>query len=401
LKIPTLRLKKGTEKLPLRRHPWIFSGALESQAQEELPGSIVCVRDHSGIFIAYGQSSPNSQIRVRLCSWQEDSFPDGQWLKVRIEKAFYRRKQEIQRGEATLRLIFSEADNLPGLIADLLGQQLILQSDTAGADFWIVQAAEILGTLLKEAGIDLAAIWEKSDGDGRSLEGLIPRIRLLAGKETFDWNFLENGVVYSGGNAQKTGHYIDQRVNRHLISQHCTGAKVLDGFCHTGGMGLNALKAGAGEVWFADGSSDALERVKINLDLNHWGSRNVGFLEGDLFKTLRVLKEKREIFDVVILDPPKFAPKKTHIDKALAAYKDLALQGLELLREGGLLVLFSCSGILGKDHLLQATAYAAWDLRVKTQLIEEYRQSPCHPVPLSFPQASYLTGILIQKGDPL
>jgi len=463
-------LKAGSEKQVRRHHPWIFSGAIQKVEGKPGNGDVVEVLDHASSHVGWGFYSPNSQIRVRLASWSK--YPDQDWFQQRLTQAILRRRELLAGGTTTLRLVFSEADGIPGLIADLLDKTLILQADTAGAERLVDDASTLLEKILTPY-TNLVSILEKSDGDGRSLEGLAPKHRLLKGIQD-PFTFHENGLVYAGTSTQKTGHYCDLREVRLHIRSYCRGKSVLDGFCHTGGMGLNALAAGARSVCFIDQSETALDLARQNVQLNHFqqpqteflrgdvfdmlrqlqrqdrkfdvvldgfchtggmglnalaaGARSVcfidqsetaldlarqnvqlnhfqqpqtEFLRGDVFDMLRQLQRQDRKFDVVILDPPKLAARKEHVPKALKAYKDLALNGFKLLTEAGLLALFSCSASIQKADLVTACTFAAWDLGINSYVVDEFRQSSCHPVSLYFPQSQYLCGILVQKGEIL
>ena len=390
-------LKAGSEKQVRRHHPWIFSGAIQKVEGQPGNGDVVEVLDHASSHVGWGFYSPNSQIRVRLASWSK--YPDQDWLQQRLTQAILRRRELLAGGTTTLRLVFSEADGIPGLIADLLDKTLILQADTAGAERLVDNASTLLEKLLTPC-TNLVSILEKSDGDGRSLEGLAPKHRLLKGIQD-PFTFHENGLVYAGTSTQKTGHYCDLREVRLHIRSYCRGKSVLDGFCHTGGMGLNALAAGARSVCFIDQSETALDLARQNVQLNHFQQPQTEFLRGDVFDMLRQLQRQDRKFDVVILDPPKLAARKEHVPKALKAYKDLALNGFKLLTEAGLLALFSCSASIQKADLVTACTFAAWDLGINSYVVDEFRQSSCHPVSLYFPQSQYLCGILVQKGEIL
>ncbi len=390
----TVYLKPGSDKQIRRRHPWVFSGAIHRMEGQPTGGSIVRVCDHGGDHLGWGFFSPTSQIRVRMTT--SNNRPDDAWLEHSIFEAVQRRRNLIEEGSGALRLVFSEADGIPGLIADLLGTALVLQSDTAGGDTLLEKAAKLLEKALAP-WIEIERILEKSDGDGRTMEGLSPRLRFLKGDgNTF--SFRENGILYTGTSGQKTGHYCDLREARLRLRPFCRGKRVLDGFCHTGGMGLNALAAEAQAVWFVDQSKEALDLALANAAANGFDRNRISFFPGDVFQVLRQFQREGRRFDLVILDPPKLAPRREHRERALRAYKDLALQGLRLLDMGGLLALFSCSGAISRDDLVTAAAFAAWDLGTAAYLVDEFRQSSCHPVPLTFPQAHYLNGILVQKG---
>lgn len=391
----TVRLRPGSDKQVRRRHPWVFSGAVASVEGAPSAGAVVRVLTASGEALGWGFFSPHSQIRVRMASW--DEAPDAAWLERHVRAAVERRRYLLETGVETLRLIFAEADGLPGLIADRLGPTLVLQSDLAAADPLVEPAAALLREVLTP-WVRVERIFERSDGDGRRMEGLAPRERVLLGDDVA-FQFQENGLIFTGVTHQKTGHYCDLRDARRRLGDWARGRHVLDAFCHTGGVGLNALSRGAASVCFLDSSAAALRVARDNVRANGFDPDRASFVEGDAFQTLRHLCRENRRFGLVVLDPPKLAARREHRDAALRAYKDLALQGLRLLDEGGHLALFSCSGAVATADLRTAVAFAAWDLGVTCHQVEEFSQSACHPVPLSFPQARYLCGILVQKGE--
>lgn len=386
-------LKPKADKQIRRRHPWVFSGAILKEEGQPESGALVEVCDCKGSTLGWGFYSPDSQIRVRMLPTARR--PDKDWLKHAVFEAVGQRRLLLDQKVGALRLLFSEADGIPGLIADLLGSTLVVQSDTVGADTLVEQAVQHLEQALSP-WLKIDQILEKSDGDGRAMEGLAPRHRALRGGHPF--KFRENGILYTGVTGQKTGHYCDLREVRLRIRDYSQHRRILDGFCHTGGLGLNALAAGAHSVWFVDQSEEALNLAQANVEANGFAKERTSFIRGDVFESMRQFQREGHRFDLVILDPPKLAPRREHRERALRAYKDLILQGLRLLDNGGHMALFSCSGIITREDLVTAAAFAAWDLGISASVVDNYRQSSCHPVPLFFPQAHYLNGILIQKG---
>jgi len=299
------------------------------------------------------------------------------------------------RGLDGLRLVHGEADGLPGVIADRYGDTVVLQLGSAGADKW---RRAIMAALAQATGC--TRIFERSDMDVRALEGLPPATGpLLGAAPEGPLTITENGVSYLVDVVQghKTGFYLDQRENRRYLGELAEGREVLNCFCYTGGFSLQALKGGAKSVLSIDSSGEALELAKKNAALNGWGDdKRAEWLEADVFSALRSLREEGRRFDLVVLDPPKFAPTAGHAEKAARAYKDIALNGMKLLRPGGLLFTYSCSGGIPMDLFRKITTGAAWDAGVELRLLRQLSAGPDHPVSLNFPEGEYLKGLVCQ-----
>ena len=393
--MPALILKAGREKSLLRRHPWIFSGAVQHVDQEPIPGGTVDLLSSNKQFLARASYSPTSQIRARAWTF-EDKPVDKEFFRKQIRKAIDARYSlSDSRDTDSLRLIYAESDGIPGLIVDRYGDVLILQSLTTGSEFWKETLADLL---LEETG--LAIVYERSDADVRELEGLEPTVGLLRGTlPSFIFPLTEHNLKFNV-NAQsghKTGFYLDQRANRLRVRQLARGKDVLDGFCYTGGFTVNALAGGAKSVLSIDSSADALALARQNVALNDLPMEKANFLEGDVFQLLRKFRDENRSFDMIILDPPKFAPTAAQAARAARGYKDINLLAFKLLRPGGILVTFSCSG--GVDAMLfqKIIAGAALDAGVEAQIIEHLSQGADHPVSLHFPEAAYLKGLVCYK----
>jgi 23S rRNA (cytosine1962-C5)-methyltransferase len=321
---------------------------------------------------------------------------DEEFFRKRIRSAINSRSTfQVSGSSNACRLIYAESDGIPGLIVDRYGDVLVLQSLTAGAEYWKEIFADLL---LEETGC--TAIYERSDADVRELEGLEPKVGLLRGDNpqppiTIHENELKFNVNFASGH--KTGFYLDQRLNRRRVCELAQDKDVLDCFCYTGGFTVNALAGGAKSVLSVDSSADALSLCKENIALNHLPSDKHTALEGDVFQLLRKFRDERRSFDMIVLDPPKFAPTAAHADKATRAYKDINLLAFKLLRPGGTLVTFSCSGGVDAGLFQKIIAGSALDAGVDAQIVEFLSQAPDHPISLHFPEGAYLKGLVCLK----
>ena len=390
-----LRLKPGREKSLLRRHPWIFSGALQQADPDIAPGSTVDLLSSDQQFLARASYSPHSQIRARVWTF-EDEAVDKEFFRKRIRAALASRsKLQVTSYSNACRLIYAESDGIPGLIVDRYSDVLVLQSLTAGSEYWKDTFADLL---LEETG--LSAIYERSDADVRELEGLAPKTGPLRGEvPTFLFPFVEHGLQFNVNIASghKTGSYLDQRANRLRVRELAKDRDVLDCFCYTGGFTLNALAGVAKSVLSVDSSAEALELCKQNIALNNLPATGHSPLVGDVFQVLRKFRDENRSFDMIILDPPKFAPTTAHVDKAARAYKDINLLAFKLLRPRGLLVTFSCSGGVDSALFQKIVAGSALDAGVDPQIVEHLWQAADHPISLHFPEAAYLKGLVCYK----
>jgi 23S rRNA (cytosine1962-C5)-methyltransferase len=404
---PVLYLKPGREKSLRRLHPWVFSGAVDRLQGTANPGATVCVRSASGEFLAWAAYSPASQIRARVWSFDEVARIDAAWIRASIEAAVARRKAlaSANPGTDAWRLVHAESDGLPGIVADRYGDVLVLQLTTAGAEHW---RGAIVDALRAASGC--AAVYERSDGDVRGLEGLAPRVGFVAGGSPVAEgrqgavdrvDMQESGLRYRVNIAegQKTGFFLDQRDNRSAIARLSRGRDVLNCFCYTGGFTLSALAGGASSVLSVDSSGPALEQARENLQLNGLDESRGQWLEADVFATLRQLRRDGRTFDLVILDPPKFAPTSRDAERAARGYKDINLNALKILRPGGLLATFSCSSGVNADLFQKIVAGAAADAGLPCTIEGRFFAAPDHPVRLEFPEGEYLKGLLIGRPD--
>jgi 23S rRNA (cytosine1962-C5)-methyltransferase len=392
-------LKPGREKSLLRRHPWIFSSAIHKADENIASGSTVDLLSSDGHFLARASFSPLSQIRARVWTF-EDEPVDREFFRNRIRAAIATRSP-LLKGEGlgvrsnAFRLIYAESDGIPGLIVDRYNDILVLQSLTAGSEYWKDTFADLL---LEETG--LTTLYERSDADVRELEGLEPKVGLLRGENyRSPITILEHNLKFLVNlqSGHKTGFYLDQRRNRLRVRELAKDRDVLDCFCYTGGFTVNSLAGGAKSVLSVDSSANALELCKENIALNNLPADRHSSLEGDVFHLLRKFRDENRSFDIIILDPPKFAPTSAHAEKATRAYKDINLLAFKLLRAGGMLVTFSCSGGIDAGLFQKIVAGAALDAGVEAQIVEHLSQGPDHPVSLHFPEGAYLKGLVCMK----
>lgn len=390
-----LILKAGREKSLKRRHPWVFSGAVARVQGNPAPGDTVEVRSSSGETLAVAAYSPKSQIVARVWDWTSREI-DSAFFDERVRRAAAQR-QGLRGLDATdaVRLVNGESDGLPGVIADQYGRTVVVQLSSAGADHWREAITE---ALLRVDGAN--RIWERSDAEVRQLEGLAPMLGVLRGASDSGRVVIsENGLRFEIDLAKghKTGFYLDQRDNRQLVRELAAGREVLDGFCYTGGFALNAAVGGARSVIAADSSAEALEVARRNASLN--SRPEIDWIEGDVFQLLRKFRDEGRAFDLIVLDPPKFAPTMAHVAKAARAYKDINLLAFKLLRPDGLLVTFSCSGGVSVDLFQKIIAGAALDAGVDAQILRRLGAAADHPVAINFPEGEYLKGLVCRVGD--
>lgn len=391
-----LVLKPGREKSLLRRHPWIFSGAIHRVDGNPASGETINLLSFKDDFLARAAYSPHSQIRARVWTFDPDEEVSADFFRKRIQRAIAaRRMLSVAQASDAYRLIHAESDGLPGLIVDRYADVLVLQSLTAGSEFWKDTVADIL---LEETG--LHTIYERSDADVRELEGLQPIVGILRGtmpesQITIEENNLKFNLNLESGH--KTGFYLDQRQNRLRVRELAKGRDVLDCFCYTGGFTVNALAGGAKSVMAVDASADALLLGRENLALNGQQAESVEWREGDVFQVLRKFRDEGRSFDLIVLDPPKFAPTAAQAKKAARGYKDINLLAFKLLRAGGILVTFSCSGGVDVALFQKIIASAALDAGVEAQLVEHLSQASDHLVALNFPEGAYLKGLVCTK----
>ncbi|GAC1303355.1 MAG: class I SAM-dependent methyltransferase [Mucilaginibacter sp.] len=385
-------LKKGKEKAVLHRHPWVFSGAIEGAKGKPANGDIVRLVDAKGAFMAYGFYNDKSRVAVRLLEWDEAVDVNEQWFRDKVAIAVASRGEVLNTETNTCRLVFSESDYLPGLIVDKYAGHLAVQVLTSGIENVLPVIIDELQRLLKPE-----SIFDKSDAASREHEGLKTTNAVLAGSHPPERvEVRENGIVYNINIAegQKSGFYCDQRDNRKLLAAHAKGKKVLDCFCYTGGFTLSSLQNGAASVTGVDSSALAIETLKENIKLNGFDPAKLIAIQSDVNKQLRQFRDDGELFDVIVLDPPKYAPSRSALDRASRAYKDLNRLAMLLLSKGGLLATFSCSGAMDMETFKQVLAWAALDAGKQVQFIHQFCQPEDHPVRASFPEGEYLKGLL-------
>jgi len=387
-------LKPGREKSLRRRHPWVFSGAVGRVEGEPSVGATVEVVSADGQVWGLGAWSPASRIPVRIWTFQPDEPVDREFFERRLRRAWEGRAQWMsESGDTCTRVVHAEADGLPGIVVDRYGDWLVCQLLSAGAERW----RGVLAEALMAAVPGVTGVYERSDAEVRAKEGLEQRTGVLAGLEP-----QPRIIVYQGGagfqvdvrQGHKTGFYLDQRDNRARIAPWLRGLRVLNVFSYTGAFAVDALRAGATEVTNIDGSQDALDLCRDNLALNELDGTRVENLRGDAFALLRRMVDDGAQYDAVLLDPPKFADSRAHVDGALRGYKDINLLGLRLLRPGGLLATFSCSGLVDPEKFRRAVSWAAMDAGRDVQVLMDLSQAADHPVPLAFPEGAYLKGLL-------
>jgi 23S rRNA (cytosine1962-C5)-methyltransferase len=391
-----IELKKGREKSLKRRHPWIFSGAIAKVSGKPAAGDTVQVRDSSGKPLAAAAYSPASQIRARVWTFDFAEAVDEKFFRTRLEKAISLRDHlSTSRHTNALRLVHGESDGLPGLVVDRYADVLVAQFLAAGVERW---REEILDALKEITACE--AIFERSDAEVRKLEGLKPRVGFVRGNRNASrCPIIEYGLNFRVDveQGQKTGFFLDQRENRQRIRALAAGREVLDGFSYTGGFAVAALAGGAKRVTAIESSADALQIAKENLAANPLDAAGIEFVQADVFKHLRVLRDRGARYDLVVLDPPKFAPTAAQARNAARAYKDINLLAFKLLAPGGLLATFSCSGGVPADLFQSIVAGAALDAGVDAKILERFGPAADHPVALEFPEGDYLKGLLIAR----
>ena len=401
----TLILQSGKSGSLRRRHPWIFAGSVATLKGRARSGDTVIVEDEHGSPMGRAAWSPASKIRARMWTFDTDETIDHAFFKRRIAQAVARRAGwSVLRGNqiepAGERILHGEADSLPGVIADRYGDTVVLQLTSAGADAWrdAIVAGIVQATHCKQ-------IYERSDSDVRKLEGLEPVTGWIAAKglneapnqafPQIDEHGVNFGVDVVGGH--KTGFYLDQRDNRLLLRSLAKGRRVLNCFCYTGGFSLQALAGGAASVISIDSSGPALSQAKANLAMNPQLDASIAeWRDADVFQALRDYHKAGQQFDLIVLDPPKFAPSAAHADQAARAYKDINLFGFKLLAPGGLMMTYSCSGGIGVELFQKIVASAASDAGRDARILRRLMASSDHPVGLAAPEGEYLKGLLVE-----
>ena len=388
----TVILNEGREKSLLRHHPWIFSKAIQKADESLQMGQTVEVVNQTGEFLCYGLYSPNSQIRVRALSFDENVKITDALIASRVKDAISLRKNVFDRGNDGVRLISSEGDLLPGLIADKYNEFIVISISSCGMERYKNIICQTLKEIFPEC-----SIYERSDTKSRAKEGLPVRKGVVIGREPDDTIYVrEEGQVYIPvdiKNGHKTGAYLDQRLSRIKASSLSKGASVLNCFSYTGGFGLWALKGGAKRIENVDVSEHALNAAKTGVAFNHLDPGRCKFLKKDVFAYLREQVENGAKYDLVILDPPKFAESAANLKKACRGYQDINRLGLKLVAKGGHLLTFSCSGLVDPALFQKIVADAAIDAGVDGRVLSTLRQDEDHVVSLPCPETFYLKGL--------
>lgn len=395
----SLLLRPGRDRSVLLHHPWVFSGSIAQLQGKPEPGETVAVRAPQGAFLGYAAYSPESKIAARFWSWDESEKIDADFFRRRLRAALAMRKALVPVEETdALRLVHAESDGLPGLVVDRYGETLVVQFLSTGAELW---RDVLLEQLVELTGIQ--QVYERSDVEVRKLEGLPERIGPLFGEAPVGPILIkEDGLTFSVDpvHGQKTGFYIDQRQNRKRVRQMSAGRDVLNCFCYTGAFSAYALAGGAQSVLSIDSSGEALQAARENVARNGMDGPHVDWLEADVFQALRTFRDEAQTgseqrrYDLIVLDPPKFAPTAAQAERAARGYKDINLLAFKLLRPGGLLFTFSCSGGISADLFQKIVQGAALDAGVDATIIEQMTQGVDHPVALNFPEGAYLKGLI-------
>jgi 23S rRNA (cytosine1962-C5)-methyltransferase len=394
----TVVLKRGREKPVYNHHPWIFSGAISRVEGKVQDGDLVRVTDSKGVFLATGYLNRRSQIAVRLLTWDAGEVVNIDFWRRRLERAISGRSGLT--ASSACRLVHAEADGLPGLIIDRYREWLVLQCLTVG----MARRQSVLVALLAEPHFlgskirDLVAplgIYARDDAEVRRKEGLALESGTLWGAEPPDrLEIVEHGhrFLVDVKRGHKTGFYLDQRDNRQRVAAYCANRDVLNAFAYTGGFGVYAARSGAKSIVNVDTSADALALASENLALNSCAPQEM--VNGDVFQVLRRYRSEGREFDLVVLDPPKFAASRTQLISASRGYKDANLLAMQLLRPGGFLVTFSCSGLVSADLFQKIVFGASVDAGRDVQILEQLSQAADHPVLLTFPESAYLKGLI-------
>ena len=397
-----LRLKPGKERSLQRRHPWIYDTAVAGVRGRPQAGDLVAVRGHDGQWLAWAAYAPESSLRARCWSFVEADSIDAAWFAVRVAQAV-RRREPLVADTNALRLVFGEADGLPGFVVDRYADQLVVQLQSAGAE---AQREVLLDAVLRAT--DCTSIFDRSDSATRKREGLAAASSVARGAEPPPLVAVhEHGLRFEVDvrRGHKTGFYVDQRDNRRLTQDLATrlaasqgrAPRVLNCFSYTGGFSLAAFRGGAGATRSIDSSADALELGRRQWELNGFPASAAIWHEADVFEALRALRNDGETFDLIVLDPPKFAASHHHVDRAARAYKDINLNALRLLHPAGYLLTFSCSGAIDVDLFQKIVAGAVIDAGVDCQLLGRLSAGEDHPMSMVHPEGEYLKGLVLRR----
>lgn len=388
-------LKHGRDRNVRARHPWVFSGAVDKVKGKPQSGATVEVRAANGDLLGLGAWSPASQIQVRLWTCAEATIDHGFFVRCIRQALAYRQQLGIPARNSAYRLINAESDGLPGVVVDVFGDWLVMQALTAGAEYWKHTLADALLEVIPAQGV-----YERSDVDVRKKEGLETTTGSLKGATPpAHIDIVEEGRHYRVDvlNGHKTGFYLDQRDNRSVLQQYAAGKTVLNCFSYTGGFSIAALHGDAAQATNIDASQPALDIAAQAAALNGFQPSQMENICGDVFKLLREYRNENRQFDIVVLDPPKFADNRKQLEKAARGYKDINLLGFKLLKPGGLLFTFSCSGLMESSLFQKIVADAAVDADCDARILRKLDQATDHPTRLAFPEGYYLKGLVCQK----
>ena len=388
----SITLKPQKEKSLLRRHPWIFDGAVEIPKNRIHNGDTVDVMSSDGKWLGRGAWSQHSQIKVRIWTFKKNENIDNAFFLRRIERAWEQRKALLDQEKTTgYRLVAAESDGLPGITIDIYNNVAVCQLLSSGAERHRKKIVWALNKLFPDY-----AIHERSDVAVRKKEGLKLITQTLTGDIPSEVIIEENGVKIAVNiqEGHKTGFYLDQRDSRNFVGSMCSNKNVLNCFSYTGAFSCYALANNASHVTNVDVSELALNTARKNIQLNNLDDTRVSFVQKDVFKVLREFQSDRKTFDHIILDPPKFVDSKATLNKGCRGYKDINLQALKLLQSGGILSTFSCSGLMSTDLFQKIVADAALDAGREIQFIKRLEQSPDHPVSSNYPEGFYLKGLV-------
>lgn len=395
----TIHIRKGREKPIRNQHPWIFSGAI-FKADNAEDGDVVTVVDHKGDFLGRGYWNHLSQIQVRVMTWQDEEINEAWWRKM-LQRAITSRYPEPEF-YAGNRVVNAENDFIPGLIVDRYSSYLVLQALTLHIDQQKHMIAELLADLFEQADMPIKGIYERSDVDVRGKEGLKAETGLLWGEEPPELiPFRDNNLIrlVDVRTGHKTGYYLDQLENHALIEELSEqnswtfdDNRILNTFSFSGGFGLRSTA----HVVNVDSSEEALDLAKHSYKGNEWREKNIDFIQSDVFDYLRDAIVNGEEYDLVILDPPKFAQNKRQVDGAARGYKDINLNAFKLVKSGGYLMTFSCSGAISRDLFQKIVFGALADSGRQGQIVKHLSASADHPIALTFPEGEYLKGLLVK-----
>jgi len=376
-------LKKKEHIDVVRGFPWVYDNEIERIEGNFSPGDVVDIYDITNTFLGRGYINPKSKITVRVLTRKEEEIDKEFFFKRIIQAWEYRKKLVDTR---SCRIVFGEADMLPGLIVDKFEDILVIQTLALGIDRFKDIIVEVLDEIFQPRGI-----YERNDVPVREVEGLPQKKGFLKGVFDTKVEIEENGLklIVDVENGQKTGYFLDQRENRNALKGIVDGAEVLDAFCYTGSFALHAVKFGAKKVIAIDSSAPALELAKKNAELNGFEEK-IEFIEGNVFDILRDFYKSGRVFDVIILDPPAFAKTQRHIEGAIRGYKEINLRAIKMIRDGGFLVTCSCSQHITPEIFQRIIDSARIDANKILRLVEFRTQAKDHPILLSYPESLYL-----------